>query len=304
MISLLFGEDTFRSRKKLREIIAEEERKERTHSTVERFDAEEDDLTPLATLGRASSLFGEKRVIVVEHAISHPAGFTFVRSFAPMWQKNSDLLLLWDGTLEGEAGERINEIRPLLASVFEFPPLALTALRRWIQEEAKERGIALSPAEMEEFLARGGNLWAAANELEKRALHAPPWGRSQGAGVRTVFELGDTFFSAPRAALRILLELLDQGENEIGLFSFLANHARLLLLVKSAPAGGIRPPKAGKLHPYRLRKAAATARTLSEEQLRGFLERFFEEEHRIKIGASKPKDSLLRMLTEKIESGN
>lgn len=111
-----------------------------------------------------------------------------------------------------------------------------------------------------------------------------------------IFRLGDTFFSSQREALRDLLHLLHRGHDDFNLFSYLANHARTLLIVKDYTDKGKPVLSSLGLHPYVIKKAAMLVRLLPIHHLHNALVRFFEEDYRIKTGALKPKDSLLRSL--------
>ncbi len=112
----------------------------------------------------------------------------------------------------------------------------------------------------------------------------------------SIFQLGDTFFSSRREGLRNLLNLLHQGHEDFNLFSYLVNHGRILCLIKSYEDQKKNVPGHHKIHPYVIKKAAGIVRTLSLGQLHSALRNFFEEDVKIKTGASKAKESLMRML--------
>lgn len=115
----------------------------------------------------------------------------------------------------------------------------------------------------------------------------------------SIFRLGDTFFTSPREGLRTLLGLLHDGHEDFNLFSYLANHSRALLTIKHCnDAGRSVPPECG-IHPFVIKKAAALMRGLPKEKLLVSLRQFFEEDYKIKTGASRPRDSLLSLLADK-----
>ena len=115
----------------------------------------------------------------------------------------------------------------------------------------------------------------------------------------SVFRLGDTFFSDRREALRSLLRLLGQGHEDFNLFAYLSNHARTLLTVRhyldnKKPVS----PRHG-IHPFVVKKASAVVRSIPSPKLQEALHRFLEEDHKIKVGVAKPKDSLFSLLLDK-----
>lgn len=123
--------------------------------------------------------------------------------------------------------------------------------------------------------------------------------KKEEASQGEIFRLGDTFFTSPRAALKVLLRLLRKGEDDLRIFSYLANHARTLVTVK-AHVDEKRPmPSNLGIHPFVVKKAHGILRVLPKETLYAALHRFFEEEHKIKTGATKARDSLTRMLFDR-----
>lgn len=113
---------------------------------------------------------------------------------------------------------------------------------------------------------------------------------------KAIFKLGDVFFTSQKEARRRLLELLASGHDEWHVFSYLANQARTLLLVKSYMEAREPVPAHHKIHPFVIKKASAAVRGFSTEKLRQMLQGFLEEDLRIKTGLSTPKDSLLRLI--------
>lgn len=114
----------------------------------------------------------------------------------------------------------------------------------------------------------------------------------------SVFELGDTFFSDQKQGLHNLLELLGDGHDEMGIFSYLTNHARTLLAVKICQERKKSLPKEYKIHPFVAQKAGAIARRVSVPSLQNSLCRFFQEDVKIKTGAGKAGDSLVDLVLE------
>ncbi|MEK7542028.1 MAG: hypothetical protein AAB533_04220 [Patescibacteria group bacterium] len=295
----LYGPDTYRSRGKLREIIdAYREKHAGGVLDLHRFDAAEDDLQEFRLGCRGGSLFAAKKLIVLERPFTVPHQFDIARSaLADAQSASADMMVVvWDGALDAEAKKRFKDVETYIDKSQEFTPLSGTALQRWIAEEAVARGAALSPAERTALaMSCGGDLWTGSQEIEKAAL-----GRAAGAAApaarHSVFDLGDSFFLAPVPARRILLSLIRAGEDEMGLFTYLASHARKLLVIKSYSERGVSPPASAKIHPFVVKKASRQVAMLSLENLTRALSRFLEEDRRIKTGMSTARESLLRML--------
>ena len=293
---LLYGADTFRSRKKLNEIIAEYRRKAGGDTNMHRFDAQEDDLGSLRAVASGDSLFESKKLMVLERPFTAGHQFEFVRlTLADNQGRQNSLIVAWDEKLEGEAGERLAQTAAYFDKTQEFSALRGPALNRWIDAEARSAGIALSSAESSELAAKGGDLWSLHNELEKLAVSGK--GMAHGGPIResVIFDLGDTFFSSPREALRHLLQLLARGHEDNRIFAYLVNHAHTLLVVKSHLESRRPVAYSAKIHPYVIKKASAQARALSLRDLVRNLSRFLEEDLRIKTGITRARDSLMRL---------
>lgn len=113
----------------------------------------------------------------------------------------------------------------------------------------------------------------------------------------SVFEIGDVFFTSKQIALKKLLFLLSQGFDEFNIFSYLANHARNLLIVKSYLDARRPVSPDHKIHPFVIKKATALARGISQERLKLYMRRFFEADIMIKTGIMKPGDAIINILT-------
>lgn len=111
-----------------------------------------------------------------------------------------------------------------------------------------------------------------------------------------IFKLGDTFFTDKKEALRNLIGLLDSGHDEMNIFSYLVNHARTLATIKFYNDRQKPIPANHKIHPYVVKKASAMTRAFPPDYLPEFLQRFFEEDRKIKTGQSRPGESLVAMI--------
>jgi len=198
--------------------------------------------------------------------------------------------------LDDKGKKQLKKIEKLTNKIQEFKSLSREQARRWVNDEAKKRGIRLYPALLTEFDMLGSNLWSLSNELDKLALSSLPAASRKLPANVSIFSIGDTFFSSRQHAIRSALQLLHQGHDDHSMFSYLANHARTLLTVKSFSEKRQPVPHSFGIHPYVVKKASSLVRPLSVGSLRACLHCFFEEDHKIKTGLAKPKDSLFTIL--------
>ncbi|OHA07689.1 MAG: hypothetical protein A3B34_00405 [Candidatus Sungbacteria bacterium RIFCSPLOWO2_01_FULL_54_21] len=295
---LLYGPDTYRSRKKLREMIAGYAPRVQAGTVdVLRFDAAEDDMSELPAVVRGGSLFGAKKLIVLERPFTAATPFDITRRvLAETHETKDSFVIVWDALLDVEGKKRLKEVEKYFNKRVEFTPLAGVRLHQWIKKEAAARGVALSAADRAALTARdGGDTWGIVQDIEKKALMADS-GVAAPSAPPSVFDLGDTFFYSPVAARRILLSLIRAGEDEKNIFWYLAGHTRTLLTVKSYLERGISVPASAHIHPFVVKKASRVVGMLSVGDMTRMLGRFFEEDWRIKTGVSSAQESLLRLL--------
>lgn len=295
MIYLLYGEDTYRSRKKLNEIIEEYRKKTGSGLNYHCLDADENGVPELKNVLETSSLFSPKKLVVAKNYLSQDVFFdSVVRILASAKEVANMIIMLWDCALCGEAKKRFSEIETLADKTQEFALLENAALMRWMAKEAVARGVTLSPTMAARLALKGADLWAIANELDKMSVSGAENNGNENK-QSTVFQLGDAFFSSRRETLHHLYKLIAQGEDDFGLFAYLGSHVRTLLAVKVSAAQGKTP--AG-VHPYVVKKSLALIRKIPQGKLPQLLQRFYEEDCKIKIGLSKPKDSIVQILFE------
>ncbi len=307
MMYVLYGEDTYRSRRKLNEIVAAYREKAGAAESVHRWDAETDDVAAFKRVAETGSLFGGKRLVVIENLL---ASKLELEPFADVFALARDgsagvFFILRDGALGVDAEKRRKKIERYCSKTQEFRALAGSALVRWIREEAARRGVRLSAADEARYVSFGGDLWATANELERHAVSSGGAPAAHLAGREaTIFEAGDSFLTAPGSAARSLLKLFSQGQDELGVFSYLANHCRTVLVAGACMARSRAIPKEHNIHPFVAEKASRLARRVPPAQLANAMDRFFESDRRIKTGRLGAKEALILMaltVNEKIE---
>lgn len=306
MIYLLYGADTYRSRRKLREII--NECRARAGATIEthRFDGEEDDFASLAATASGRSLFGgAKKLVVIERPFASARHFAAVKDFLKQEVVGAGgLVVLWDGAVGGDATKMLADLESLADKTQAFDILQGDKLARWIKKEIGARGFHFLSGDMAGLIAMGGDdLWAVSNEMEKIGLGGSATSESKDGAMATkemIFLLGDTFFTNPKIALRCLLTLLLRGEEEMRLFGYLAGTARTALVIKSASDSGRPLPVSYKIHPFVAQKTAAAVRGVPASLLARRLARFFAEDVQIKTGITRPADALLRMIISRL----
>jgi len=251
-----------------------------------------------------------------------PKRLTIVRSF---FKKNSSkeeekvlqfleqippfsiLLFYEQGEIERKSPllEKLKELK----AVFHYPLPSQEGLLRWIIKEVSRQG-----GKIEEGAARflaeavGPDLWRLSLEINKLLCYKEGGVIKQEdieAMVKTelqshVFNLIDAIAERnAKSALRLVNELVYQGENESYLLSMIAYQFRNLLLIKEAFLNH-RAPKVTGLHPYVLKKITPLAKNFNFDFLKEGHRKIVETDLKIKTGLLKPLLALELLITELI----
>ena len=298
MLHCLYGIDTYRSRKRLDELMMRHRQETGSGRDTHRFDASESDASHLKAAMDMSSLFSSaKRLVLVMHAFSSTgdtAEMVLARGRGLI--AGEDVFVLWDGEVGAEQKKRIRSFAALGAVVEEFSALSGNDLVQWIRGEAKARGIGVR----HDTVARLETLadsWAITNELEKMVVTDMREDKDGFVINRpaSVFELGAALLQPPARGLGLLRRLLDQGEDDFRLFSYIAGYVRTLLAVKVCGEEQKAVPKTLGIHPFAAKKAAEKTRMVPRERIVSLVRRMLEEDMRIKTGLSTPRESLERI---------
>jgi len=189
---------------------------------------------------------GEGRLVVVDRAEKIPAASW--KAMEDYFQKpDPDACLVF---LIAKSRKEWSPARRIPAPfLHEFRAPSTVALKKWISETSRRRGVSLTPAAVAALLETvGTNRFALEGELEKLSLRFGEGAEIDEERVSEIagrsretdfFSLGKLIFSgdAP-AALRAIGGLLAHGENPVGLLAAVARHFRRLARGRAALESG------------------------------------------------------------------
>ena len=292
MTYLLYGSDTYRSRKKLNEIIAGYREKNAGDFDFHRLDAEEDDLGLLKNITGSQSLFSRKKLVVIENIFKCENLEIFKSAIEPHRGVKDTIIVLWDS--EAAKGQT-SILEKISDRTQEYKTLSGVSLAKWIREEAARKGVKLFPAHLAYLGKFGDDLWAVSSELDK--ILAGGESLAQEIEVeKNVFSLGDSFFTSRRQAVSDLLHLVHQGEDGHKLFAYLAGQSRHALVLKDAQEKSGQLPAGYQIHPYVAKKLGALVKNIPSEKLKSRFLKFFEEDWKIKTGLTGPEEAMEKIL--------
>lgn len=295
MIFILHGADTYHSRKTLRAIIQEYQKKIGADLNMHRIDCEEQDAEIFKDLCRSQSLFSGKKLIVAERFLHADFRFENISQFLAEIAKHPDpVIILWERRIGKDLQKKFAKFFAC-AKTQEFEELNGIAKQNFINAEAGARGISLGTSERE-LLLSCTDAWGIINALDVLLLRREHGDRDKTRPLLRIYALGDTFHSQEKIALATLLELVRQGEDEFDMFNYIAGYNRTLLAVKSCAEFHMPIASSSGIHPFVLKKASALSRRLSLGGLIKAHTDFFNEDCKIKTGMSSPRDSLMMMI--------
>jgi len=294
MLILLYGEDTFRSRGKLNEIIKEYQVKHKTGLNLIRFNEGSLNFDKIKQSIGAVSMFDEKKLIILENVLKNK---DFQEEFFPYIKKNKlkdnheiILVIYQEGKIDAAIKRRVNLFE-------EFKPLEGLDLANWVKREIAKHKVNIDQMSLKKLVAYVGNdLWQMNSEIGKLISYKAGGLISEkdidllvkSKVDLNIFKTLDALAQKDKkTALRLLHEHISQGENENYLLSMFVYQLRILIKLKDLVERGTPfyslAQKSG-LHPYVVKKSSDQIRNFSMDQLKRIYQRLLEIDFGIKTG--------------------
>jgi len=307
MTIFLYGEDSYRSRQKLNEIIERYKKIHKSGLSLKFFEEKELSFEDFRDEFQQTSMFAEKKMIVLKSVFSDREGFK--ESFLKDSKKfiNSKDIILFFESGEVPRNDSLFKLLKKYGKSQEFEPLEGEQLRRWVKKEfvrlkTKIDGNAL--IKLIEFV--GNNLWQMENEIKKLVsykLKCPNPEISQRdiellvkPKIETdIFKTIDAIaVKNKKQAIELIHEHLERGDTPLYLLSMINFQFRNLLIVKSSRFGYEKL----KMHPYVIQKSTQQARKFNFEELKKIYQKIFQVDLAIKTGKVEPEVALDLLIAE------
>ncbi len=325
MIIFLYGEDTFQSREKLKEIKKKFIRDvDPDGNSLLTIDGETAGLERINEAVAAPSLFSKRRLIVIERIFNNKDASlqnvveNYFRARTKGKDKADDNIIVF---LDEQAREKISKkklFKFLILQKFaqEFKPLSNTEASAWLVQAAKKRGGVIrreAAARLTSFF--GNDLWLLSNELNKLIAYkrgqtpeliedaqtvtievADVDSLSRGSIDENIFALTDAISVRNKPlAMELFENELAAGVTESYLIVMITRQFKILLQIKEALAQGLTPRKIMsqlKLHPFVVQKSSTQARNFSEDLLKRAFSKLLEIDSQMKTGQVNAKVAL------------
>lgn len=265
-----------------------------------RLEIKETEAALLSTELAATPFFGQTRLLILEGLEEMKPGQEEV-ILAALPRLAPGVFLILTARHLDQRKKAVKEIMAMVETV-DCAPFKLYEAKRWVSQEAKARGLKLTPAQLDLLLEmRGTSLLALANELAKvktycggmgQAVPPEEWSALLGEASETnIFQMIDGAIQGETGtALQLLHRLLKTGEPEMKILAMLGTEVRRLFIAWSLLQAGRSHEIQKELacHPYVAEKIRKRAETLTYRQLRQAHRRLLEADFRLKTGQADP----------------
>jgi len=259
MFYILHGQDTYRSKEKLNELVSHFKTKVSGLGFF-RIEGENFNGAEFKELLKGKTLFEKKYVVVCEKVLENKEALNFILGSLDDLAKTDNMFLF----LEKEVDEKVlEEFKKTAYKVQEYKPLDGVKLKAWFAAKKITANIA------NEIIKKcGSDLWRASKEIEKYELGGLTAKRETVAEYNP-FAICDAFAEKNKAKVWIIYQqALRRGiPAEEVFFKILWQIKNLLLVKKLMNAGVANVSKETGLHSFVAGKAIKAAKNFSEDEL-------------------------------------
>ncbi len=313
MIIFLYGEDTYRSSQKLKEIkdkfVKEVDSSGMNLSVLDGAKLKFEEFNRQV---KASPFLARKRMVVIKNLISENKSKEIQKETVDLLNQESkneeqaNILVFWEETAHPKTKSKNALWDRLIKEKFaqEFSPLSAGQLNNWIIKEVEKNKAQIEKNAVTLLAAIVGNdLWQLHNEIEKLINFCPQFLITTKEVEKLVkakfdddiFKLVDSLGNRDKKqALKLISDQLNLGSNEMYLFSMLIRQFRILLLIKNLTQENSQVTKDKiakelKIHPFVAQKALWQTKNFTFEQLKIIYNMLLDIDFKIKTGSAKPK---------------
>ncbi|MFA5086589.1 MAG: DNA polymerase III subunit delta [Candidatus Paceibacterota bacterium] len=283
MIILLHGEDTYRMKKKVREIMDEHREKHKSGLNLRYLDGKSASLEDLKNEMLAASMFKEKKLVVVSGLLSNAKLKEEFLEKVKAFVDSENVMLLTESIVVPDK-DKLYAFLEKEGKVQEFEPLSGAKLKAWVVKEIEDREGKIGQNAVEKLIeCVGGDLWRMDNEIGKLVNYSKEIKEKDVEEMvrpnyeTNIFDTIDAIaIKDKKKAVELMKEHIEKGDSVLYLLSMIASQIRNIISVKSGSGSG--------MHPFVLRKASYQARNFSMEDLKRIYRKITDLDFEIKVG--------------------
>ena len=306
MIIFLYGEDTYRMKEKLKEIV-EKYKKVRTSGLNLKY-FEGDFFKNFQDNFRQTSMFEEKKLVIINNPFDN---LDFKEKFIEQGEeflKSSDIIVIYQ---EGKVSKNTTLFKYLIKNTKsqEFELLTPIKLKNWVQKEFEKYNGRIENQALDKLLEFVGNdLWRMSNEIKKLISYNKNIGLEEvRLLIRSNIET-DIFATIEaiagknkKKALNLLHKHIDKGDSPLYLLSMINYQFRNLLIIKDLIERKVPYQiiaKKSGLHPFVIKKAYYSVQQFTFLELKKIYQKIFQIDLEIKTGQIEPATALDLLISE------
>jgi DNA polymerase III delta subunit len=309
MIYLIYGEDTYRSREKMRQLLAFFSKKSSGFAFF-KIEGENFSGAELEELVKSQTLFEKKYVVECSRLLENPEAKGFIEKNIKDVAGSKNIFLFWEEKLSAKL---LDLFKKHAEKIQEFKPFSLPQTKKWVKAGADFLGLEIDATAVNTLAEEhGSDLWAIKAELEKLALESDTLARTKTlAGKKekisgadapiNIFHLTDAFGSRNKKQAWILYQkALVSGLPAEEVFWKLAWQVKNILLVKrlckEQKMGLPAIKKESKLNPFVARNCFNFSNKFEAKELQNMYSRLVELYHNVRKGKAEFETGVERFL--------
>lgn len=307
MIILLYGQDNYRSRQKLNEIVERYKKIRKSGLNLKYFNEENIDWRQIKNEIQTVPMFSERKLIVLTDVFGNREfKENFLKNIGNFKGEKNTVLFLEENPIS--SNDPLFKLLKKEAKYQEFKPLCRSALENWIKKELKKYASEINHSAMDLLIYCAGNdLWQISQEIKKLASYKQEAGQITKEDVALLVkpkpELGLNIFATidaiafrdKKRALEQIRKHLENGESPLYLLSMINFQFRNLLQVKNMAAEPClysTTLTASGLHPYVFKKSRSQAERFTGKELKEIYDKIFRADLNIKTGKISPETAI------------
>jgi DNA polymerase-3 subunit delta len=310
MIIFLYGEDSYRAKQKLLEIIEGYKKVHKSGLNLIYLDVAEKEFADFQNYLKSNSMFDDKKLIILKNVFSDKK---FQEDFLENIKKINeikDIIVIYENNKVDERTKIFKTLKKETKSQ-EFNFLTGALLKKWATQEFEKYGAKIDFQAQETLLNYiGSDLWRLENEIKKLSYFKKnQLIKDEDVKLQIKSKIENDIFKTIEAlankdkkqALIYFNKHLESGDNILYLLSMVAYQFKNILIVKELiekkELYNIIAKKSG-LHPFVVQKTFSLCNKFSIDQLKNIYQKIFQIDSDIKTGKIDSELALELLITQ------
>ncbi|MDD5098194.1 MAG: DNA polymerase III subunit delta [Candidatus Pacebacteria bacterium] len=303
MIILFYGQDSYRAKRKLDELMEDHKKKHKSGLNLRYMEAKGTSFADLKNEILMVSMFQEKKLVVLLDIFSNSKLKEDLIEQGDILNNSENILLLFESN-DIPVKDRLLVFLNDVAKVEKFEPLKGEKLKDWTRKEVEKLGGKIDQKALVMLTDMvQGNLWQLSNEIMKLVNYSKE--EITEKDIKTlvnpnnetnIFDTVDAIAQRnKKKAIGLIKKHIEKGESAILLLATIASQIRNIISVKSSD--GERAYDLG-MHPFVFSKSLSQSRDFSLEDLKKIYARIVDLDSQIKVGKIDQNIAIDLLITE------